>query len=326
MKRRDWLLGAAALSAGAAWARDDVGAAEAASAPAQAPAWRWQDLDWADPARQRPVPVRLYLPAGAPAEGLPLVVFSHGIGGSRRGYSYLGQHLAAQGLAALHVQHVGSDRALWSGSVFGLVGRLQAAAQTAEARARALDVRFALDQLQQERPGLVDASRIAMAGHSYGANTCLLVAGAAIPGEAPLTDPRIRAAVFISAPPLHGVPEPDRVLALAAIRVPTLHVTATDDVIRVPGYTSVAAERVALFEATGSAVKGLAVFEGGSHSVFTDRAGTGGPVANPRIKRATKELVADFVQGQFAGDATPRLAHWHQRHQGLLARWVPPSA
>jgi pimeloyl-ACP methyl ester carboxylesterase len=172
----------------------------------------------------------------------------------------------------------------------------------------------------------VDASRIAMAGHSYGANTCLLVAGAAIPGEAPLTDPRIRAAVFISAPPLHGVPEPDRVLALAAIRVPTLHVTATDDVIRVPGYTSVAAERVALFEATGSAVKGLAVFEGGSHSVFTDRAGTGGPVANPRIKRATKELVADFVQGQFAGDATPRLAHWHQRHQGLLARWVPPSA
>ncbi|RVT82406.1 alpha/beta hydrolase family protein [Inhella crocodyli] len=324
MKRRDWLLGAAALSAGAAWARDELGAAEAASAPAAAPAWRLEDLDWADVSRQRPVPVRLYLPTARPAQGLPLVVFSHGIGGSRRGYSYLGQHLAAQGMAALHVQHVGSDRALWSGSVFSLVGRLQAAAQTAEARARALDVRFALDQLQRERPELVDPHRIAMAGHSYGANTSLLLAGAAIPGEAPLADPRIRAAVFISAPPLHGVPEPER--ALAAIRLPSLHITATDDVIRVPGYTSVAAERVALFEATGSAVKGLAVFEGGSHSVFTDRGGTGGPVANPRIKRATKELVADFVQGQFGGDAALRLGQWHQRHQGLLARWVPPTA
>ena len=323
MKRRDWLMGSLALGAGAAWARDDLGGADAASAPPRAPAWRAQDLDWADTARQRPVPVRLYLPAAAPTEGLPLLVFSHGIGGSRRGYSYIGQHLAGQGVAALHVQHVGSDRALWSGSVFSLVGRLQAAAQTAEAKARTLDVRFALDQLLRERPGLIDPSRIAMAGHSYGANTSLLLAGAAIPGEEPLTDPRIRAAVFISAPPLHGVSEPER--ALAAIRLPTLHVTATDDVIRVPGYTSVAAERVALFEATGSAVKGLAVFEGGSHSVFTDRAGTGGAVANPRIKAATKELVAAFVQGQFGGDGPQRLGDWHQRHQGLLARWVPPS-
>ena len=326
MKRRKLLLGCLAASAGAsaAWAREDLGAAGAASSPAGAPAWLAQDLDWGDSSRQRPVPVRLYLPAEPSPQALPLLLFSHGIGGSRRGYSYIGRHLAAQGVAALHVQHVGSDRALWSGSVFSLVGRLQAAAQTAEARARTLDVRFALAQPLRERPGLIDPGRIALAGHSYGANTSLLLAGAAIPGEEPLADPRIRAAVLISAPPLHGVAEPER--ALAAIRLPTLHITATDDTIRVPGYNSVAAERVALFEATGSAVKGLAVFEGGSHSVFTDRAGTGGAVANPRIKAATKELVAAFVQGQFGGDAAQRLGEWHQRHQGLLARWVPPSA
>lgn len=325
MKRR-WLIGGltACAAAGAAWARDELGAAPLPAAEALSPpAWRVHDFDWADPARQRPVPVRLYRPADASATDLPLVLFSHGIGGSRRGYSYIGQHLAAQGVLALHVQHVGSDRSLWGGSLFSLVGRLQAAAQTAEARARTLDVRFALDQLLRERPGLVDANRIAFAGHSYGANTGMLLAGAAVPGEETLADPRIRAAVFISAPPLHGVAEPER--ALAAIRLPTLHITATDDVIRVPGYNSVAAERVALFEATGSTVKGLAVFEGGSHSVFTDRAGTGGAVANPRIKAATKELVAAFVQGQFGGDAAQRLGEWHPRHQALLARWVPPK-
>ncbi|MFM8510593.1 MAG: hypothetical protein ACKOCU_09800 [Betaproteobacteria bacterium] len=54
--------------------------------------------------------------------------------------------------------------------------------------------------------------------------------------------------------------------------MPTLHITATDDIIRIPGYYSGMGDRLAVFEATGSARKWLAVFEGGSHSMFTDRA------------------------------------------------------
>ena len=80
------------------------------------------DFEWTDPARQRPVPVRLYLPQSADAQRpVPLVVFSHGIGGSRQGYRYLGSHWASQGYASLHLQHVGSDRQLWFGNVFGLL-------------------------------------------------------------------------------------------------------------------------------------------------------------------------------------------------------------
>ena len=109
---------------------------------------RTLDLDWTDTTRQRPVPVRLYLPAQASkASPLPLVLFSHGIGGSRRGYSYLGSHFAAEGFASLHLQHVGSDRSLWgAGNPLALVGRLQDAAQEAEAVARVHDLRFALRQ------------------------------------------------------------------------------------------------------------------------------------------------------------------------------------
>ncbi len=51
---------------------------------------------------------------------MPLVVFSHGIGGSRQGYSYLGKHWSARGVASLHVQHIGSDAALWRGNPFGV--------------------------------------------------------------------------------------------------------------------------------------------------------------------------------------------------------------
>jgi pimeloyl-ACP methyl ester carboxylesterase len=128
----------------------------------------------------------------------------------------------------------------------------------------------------------------------------------------------------MSAPPFYG--EADVPAILGGISIPTLHVTATDDVILIPGYRSPAEDRVKVFEATGGSLKALAVFNGGSHSVFTDRAGTGGVAANPKIKQATRELVADFIakvlEGQPGGfDA------WPQRHRDLLARWsLSPAA
>ena len=78
---------------------------------------------------------------------MPLVVFSHGLGGSRRGYRYLGEHFASHGVASLHLQHVGSDRQLWGGNPLAMLGRLQTAAQDGEAMARVQDLRFALDML-----------------------------------------------------------------------------------------------------------------------------------------------------------------------------------
>ena len=89
------------------------------------------------------------LPAGwaSSQNPVPLVVFSHGIGGSRSGYSYLGRYWASQGFASLHLQHVGSDTSIWFGNPFGLPGRLQDAAQEGEAIARVHDLHFALDRL-----------------------------------------------------------------------------------------------------------------------------------------------------------------------------------
>jgi pimeloyl-ACP methyl ester carboxylesterase len=321
MKRR-FLFALLGVVAVASRARDELAAPLDAS---PATAWRTEDLDWVDATRQRSVPVRVYWPLAEAAErsgnALPLVVFSHGIGGSRRGYSYIGQHLASQGIASLHVQHIGSDRQLWWGNLLQLPDRLRLAAQPGEALERVKDVRFALNRLLTEQGARIDVNRLIMAGHSYGANTSLLLAGAAIPGYEGLAEPRFKAAVFISAPPLHGVDAPSQ--ALAAIQVPTLHITCTEDVIRVPGYFSTAKERIALFEQTGSVHKWLAVFHGGSHSVFTDRGGTGGLAQNPRIKGATKRLVADFVRAVLDGHEE-RMGSWRSAHQGLLSQWVSP--
>jgi predicted dienelactone hydrolase len=283
-----------------------------------------RDLDWHDATRGRAVPVRLYLPqAASAARPVPLLVFSHGIGGSRAGYRYLGSHWAAQGWASLHLQHVGSDRRLWSGNLFGVFGRLRDAAQEDEALARVHDLRFALDQLLGgEQAARFDASRIVAAGHSYGANTTLLAAGARVPRDdaaADLHDPRIRAAIVISAPPFYGEPRLQPILA--PVRVPSLHVTATEDVIRIPGYYSGADDRLAVFDAIGSTRKALAVFEGGSHSMFTDRGGTGGVQLNPLVKAATRELSLAFLSSVFDGVHAPLLA-WPQRHRDILARFT----
>ncbi len=86
----------------------------AARAQGTEPPYLVIDFDWVDQSRSRPVPARLYWPTGTvPNSSVPLVVFSHGIGGSRQGYSYLGKYWSARGVASLHVQHVGSDVELW---------------------------------------------------------------------------------------------------------------------------------------------------------------------------------------------------------------------
>lgn len=261
------------------------------------------DFDWFDSQRQRRVPAKLYLPAANAVVGsVPLVVFSHGIGGSRDGYSYLGRYLAAHGYGSLHVQHVGSDRQLWFGNPFALPARLSDAAQDSEALHRVQDLRFALDKVLAAQEGaLFDTRRIAAAGHSYGANTTMLIAGAQVEQQGKkvsLRDPRISAAILISAPPFYGMGDPGKILA--GIAVPTLHITATDDVIQIPGYVSGLQDRVDIFKAMGSeraAPKVLAVFKDGSHSIFTDRVGTGGLNLNPRVKVATRQLALAFLNG-----------------------------
>lgn len=313
----------AALAPAATSARESALAAVVAMPAADRYEVRY--FEWHDEARQRPVAVKLYMPAQGRAETgtanvnpTPLVVFSHGIGGSREGYTYLGKHWAANGVASMHLQHVGSDRTLWRGNPLTLVSRLQDAASESEAMDRARDLRYALDQLLADPVAQrVDVSRIAAAGHSYGANTTLLVAGARVTRDGKVldfSDPRVRAAVILSAPPFYG--EADTAGILQNVHIPTLHITAQDDDIRIPGYYSGVDDRRAVFAATGSADKTLVVFKAGSHSMFTDRLGTGGAAWNPQVKAATRDLSLTFLRSVFDGNTTafePEVA----RHQAL---------
>jgi len=274
------------------------------------------ELQWLDSSRNREVPALLYLPAELPVKPMPLIVFSHGLGGARDRYAYLGKYWASQGIASLHLQHIGSDRQIWRGSRLTLPFRLMSAAGEEEALARVADVRFGLSQLlASEFAVLFDISQLVMAGHSYGANTTMLLLGArAEPEQADLTDKRFSAGVLISAPPFYN----DRPLTevLAGVAVPTLHITNTMDEIQVPGYHSTPDERIDIYQAIAGPEKVLAVFYGGSGRRQKPELA----LENQVLKAATQSLSLAFVR-QIGGQSTSALRQWQQQHQPLLARF-----
>ncbi len=80
----------------------------------------------------------------------------------------------------------------------------------------------------------------------------LIVGGARVVREGRTIDRRdmrFKAGIVISAPPFYG--ERDLHAVLAAITIPTFHVTATADVIALPGRRSPVQDRLEVYEAVG---------------------------------------------------------------------------
>ncbi len=283
------------------------------------------DIDWHDKKRMREVPVRLYLPRSAAMQNqVPLIIFSHGLGGSRYGYSYLGQGWAKNGYASLHLQHIGSDQNVWfKGSPFLVIDRVHAAVKDHEAIERFFDFQFALDQLLESWIGkLINRDQIFAAGHSFGANTVMLGIGAEVKRHGQLLklkDSRIKGAILISAPPFYGESSIKQILN--PVKIPTLHVTATQDVINIPRYFSPSSDRIDIFNAIGSEKKILAVFDGGSHSIFTDRVGTRGVLLNGKVKKATSELTISFIHNELEKD-DQALEAWPSLYANILSRFT----
>jgi dienelactone hydrolase len=291
--------------------------------PSAEPAVQELEVVWVDEARQRPVPARIFVPAQVPGPELrPLIVFSHGLGGSRLSYMQLGRHWASQGFISVHLQHAGSDRAIWTASGLGILSSLKSAASTDNAIARVHDVTFMIDQIRRE-PSLasrIDFERIAVAGHSFGANTALLAAGAQFRVDGKLVsfgDPRIKAAIILSPPSLPGNQDP--IYVYNPIRIPTFHLTGTRDDTPIPGLSTMANQRSEAFDSMVATPRYLAVYEGGRHSMFHDRTADS---TSAGIKTATKALSTMFLRASLMQDsAAAQELSKALSVQAVIARW-----
>jgi predicted dienelactone hydrolase len=276
------------------------------------------NVEWHDAARQRTVPVRIYYAASAPSP-CRAIVFSPGVGGSRADYAYLGQHWARQGYVCVHLEHPGSNTAVWQTSRDPLGAMRAAVLDPANALNRALDVRLALDRLEglNAAPGplrgRLDLGRVGAAGHSFGASTTLAAAGQTLLDaqhqEHHLADPRIRAAVVLSpSPPPQAKP---RSRLLAGIRVPIMHITGRND--ESPIGLTPAAERRAAFDQICGAEQFLVLFHDADHMTFTDpkpgrAARSRRAVVHPLVQTMTTLFWDVFLNGSPATSFAEQLA------------------
>jgi predicted dienelactone hydrolase len=207
------------------------------AARATAPVETCQAL-WTDPARGgRVIPVLIRMPAGIGARTgkAPAILFSHGLGGSLASGTDWVEAWSAAGFITVNIQHAGSDDMLWKGQrPLRALMTMRGAMNPQQLQARADDVHFVLDRLGAGGHvgacdlGRIDRSEIGMAGHSFGAETTLAVAGGVYAGASGLRDPRIKASIAFSPQPSKGV---DDHTAFGGITMPFLTVTGTRDTV-----------------------------------------------------------------------------------------------
>ena len=262
-----------------------------------------RELTVADRDRDRVIPLLVSLPE--PSKPAPVILFSHGLGGSREGCGYLREHWAGRGYVAVFLQHPGSDASVWRD--VPQRQRLRAMKQAASMenmQARVDDVAAVLDALaewQQQAghplAGRLDLEHVGMSGHSFGARTTQAVAGQTGWPARDGPDNRIDAAVIFSpsAPRLRSAEA-----AFGSVTIPWLLMTGTDDVAPIGGAT--VASRLAVFPALPAGGKFELVLADGTHAAFTDHDGPLQHNRNPNHHRAIKAISTAFWDAFLKGD------------------------
>ena len=231
---------------------------------------RFETLDFTvkDHGRQREIPIRVYLPSvKTPA---PVVLFSHGLEGSRVECAYLGRHWASRGYLAVFLDHRGGHFSLRKNEpALQRNAQMKNAAGSESFLSRVKDIPVVLDQLDywnksgdHALSGMLDLSRIGMSGHSLGAVTTQAMSGQVFShGRFSYTDSRIKAAIALSpSSPGRGT---DPREAFGSVNIPWMLMTGTRD--------GDLKSRLAVFAALPPGGKYELVLDGAEHGAFTDR-------------------------------------------------------
>lgn len=289
------------------------------------------DAELKDSSRDRAIPIKVRIPDGNGK--VPLVIFSHGLGGSVEGGKTWGEHWAANGFLVVHIQHPGSDTPALRQSLSTVTGTdadapkrgMRNIATPENLIGRVDDVRFLISEIERQQKSAsttwfsrADLSRIAMTGHSFGAHTTMALAGQRYPGPVKtLEDSRIKAFIALS-PNATGLPRtfPDRFASMSA---PFLSITGTEDADPFSATRNMAnmvEKRVAVFENQPAGDKYLFVIKNADHMVFNGneqqslrslRQQTPMPASEvARIQSTVKTSTLKFLDAYLRNDAAAK--------------------
>jgi dienelactone hydrolase len=258
-----------------------------------------------DTKRQKDVELSIEYPISSGT--YPLIVWSHGFGGSPRGYVGFSSWWASHGYVVIKPAHADSGKLPAMKSIDEIWG-----SQTpADWRNRVDDVKFVLDsipQLEEKYPelkGKIDAAHVGVGGHSYGAYTAMLIGGVkTFPGGMSYADPRVKAVIAMSP---QG-PGADRGLteeSFATLSVPALFLTGTLD--RGANESETPEWRRRAFELSPAGDKYLVVLKGARHATFGGR-------------------VSGMVEGRLGVDAEGAFPNVDPTRPGVMSPdYVPPT-
>jgi predicted dienelactone hydrolase len=273
------------------------------------------DIVLHDAQRNKDLHVKVTFPK---ADGkFPVIVFSHGFGGSKDTYGSLTEYWAARGYVTLQPTHDDSiAKRKADGEIHGMLQGFSTLrediADPVAWRNRAGDVSFVIDSLEEiERrvPGVagkLDRTHIGAGGHSFGALTTELLGGLTFtpPGASKpesLADRRISALLVLSGagPSQHGVYES----SWESITAPLMLMTGTRD----RGVSGLNPEmRIKPYELVHSVHKYAIVLDGGGHMTFTGmpaKAGTEPAVLYETVKVASVAFWDAYLKGSAAAES-----------------------
>ncbi|MFC7337995.1 alpha/beta hydrolase family protein [Haloferula chungangensis] len=257
--------------------------------------------------RDREVPLKIYLPE---AKKAPVILLSHGLGGSREVGTYLGTYWAERGYVVVAMQHVGSDASVWNASAPSeRMNKLKAAANGKTFLDRMKDVPATIDQLENWNAdknhclfGKTDLSKIGMAGHSYGAVTTQALCGQNFGPLGPAyADPRIDAGLALSpSEPKQGGADQ----AFGKIKLPMMLMTGTKDGSPI-GRTTPESRRL-VYPALPAGSKYELVLKDAEHSAFSDARYQRGATRNPNHHVVITALSTAFWDAYLKEDASAK--------------------
>lgn len=269
---------------------------------------------WKDDRRARLIPFLIRYPKDAPGR-LPVVIFSHDLGGSKESAAYYADHLVSHGYVVLNVQHPGSDLSIWGGQFPDLKNpKISADLRKAVSPQSALDrfqdiylAVFALHSLDRQPGALkdrIDLSRIGMSGHSYGATTTQAMAGQAFARGRKMGHPEFKA--FLAMSPT-GAADGHNADAFGDMTRPFLFLTGSDDSLMVNGKVLDASERQKPYLAMKRAPSALVVLNGADHLVFSGRQELGfSKPKDDRFRQLIKAASLAFWDAELKDDAEAR--------------------
>lgn len=250
--------------------------------------------------QDRPVPIKAYYPETDGSGKHPVIFWSHGLGGTRDGASFLARFVASHGYIVINVQHLGTDSILWEGKPGHPWDNIRQASIPRKASLnRFRDIPFVVDTL--ERTGLeneslnvlMDLDKLGISGHSFGALTTQVLAGQKL-GRShrmySLRDSRFKAGIAYSPSATYNRAE-DPLKLYGDIALPMLYMTGTEDSSPVTGddYT----HRLQIFEKSSSnldrpAPQTCLVLDNADHMVF---AGSRGKLGHNTERRRHENII-----------------------------------